>query len=59
MKVFAIICFIYAVISTIIHLSASLYAAANGSDNALGIGLSLSRSRSLLIILSALIMFSA
>lgn len=57
MKVFAIICFIYAVISTIIHLSASLYAAANGSDNALGIGLSLSRT--LLIILSALIMFSA
>lgn len=57
MKVFAIICFIYAVISTIIHLSASLYAAANGSDNALGIGLSLSRI--LLIILSALIMFSA
>lgn len=58
MKVFAIICFIYAVISTILHLAAGLYAAANEGINgadALAIGISLSRS--LLIILSALIIF--
>lgn len=58
MKVFAIICFIYAIISTILHLAVSLYAAANEGINgadALSIGISLSRS--LLIILSALIIF--
>lgn len=58
MKVFAIICFIYAVISTILHLAAGLYAAAEGDANgsdALAIGISLSRL--LLIILSALIIF--
>lgn len=58
MKVFAIICFIYAIISTILHLAVSLYAAANEDINgadALSIGISLSRS--LLIILSALIIF--
>ena len=58
MKIFAIICFIYAVISTILHLAAGLYAAATGDANggdALAIGISLSRS--LLIILSALIIF--
>lgn len=58
MKVFAIICFIYAVISTILHFAAGLYAAANeGVDggDALAIGISLSRL--LLIILSALIIF--
>lgn len=58
MKVFAIICFIYAVISTILHLAVSLYAAATeGTDgiDVLAIGISLSRS--LLIILSALIIF--
>ena len=54
MKVFAIICFIYAVISTILHIAVGLYAAAEGEANG-GIGISLSRL--LLIILSALIIF--
>ena len=58
MKVFAIICFIYAVISTILHLTAGLYAAANkGSDGASVLAIGISLSRSLLIILSALIIF--
>lgn len=58
MKVFAIICFIYAVISTILHLAVSLYAAANeGTSGADTLAIGVSLSRSLLIILSALIIF--
>lgn len=58
MKIFAIICFIYAVISTILHIAAGLYAAANeGTDGASALAIGISLSRSLLIILSALIIF--
>ena len=57
MKVFAIICFIYAVISTILHLAVSLYAAAEDTDGVSPLAIGFSLSRSLLIILSALIIF--
>lgn len=50
MKVFAIICFIYAVISTILHLAAGLYAAAEGTNGVGALAIGISLSRSLLII---------
>lgn len=57
MKVFAIICFIYAVISTILHLAAGLYAATKDTDGIDVLAISISLSRLLLIILSAWIIF--
>lgn len=57
MRTFAIIYFIYAVISTIFHLACSLYAASPGAEGTSTLAIGISLSRTLPIILSALIMF--